>query len=62
MGNENVENPKSNVIPRSVLCGFLSNAAVLAFVLNALAIYKNISHTHKKDDLKEDNNNNTIQT
>ena len=29
--------PRSRVIPRSLLCGFLSKAAVDAVVLNALA-------------------------
>ena len=36
-GIVNDENPRSNVIPRSALWGFLSKAAVLAFVLNVFA-------------------------
>jgi hypothetical protein len=36
-GREKDENPRSRVIPRSTLCGFLSNAAVLAWVLKVFA-------------------------
>ena len=34
---ENEEKPRSSVIPRSLLCGFLSKEAVDATVLSALA-------------------------
>jgi hypothetical protein len=36
MSTENELNPRSSVMPRSLLCGFLSKAAVDATVLSAL--------------------------
>jgi len=36
-GTQNDEKPRSSVIPRSLLCGFLSKHAVLATVLSAFA-------------------------
>lgn len=39
--------PKSRVIPRSLLCGFLSKAAVEAVVLKALAGERQIIIMHK---------------
>jgi hypothetical protein len=36
---KNAENPKSKVIPSCLLCGCLSNAAVLASVLRAFAAF-----------------------
>jgi hypothetical protein len=41
---EKEEKPKSKVIPRSRLCGFLSKAAVDATVLSALATKMNTHH------------------
>ena len=38
IGIEKEENPRSKVIPRSRLCGFLSKAAVDVTVLSALAV------------------------
>ena len=46
-----IHSPKSSVIPRSLLCGFLSNEAVEAVVLRALAKYQDITKDGGQNDM-----------